>query len=114
MRRGALPLFALALSSCGGDALTDPGSRDREGGITTVRVSAEGDRGTRTAPLPYSDDGVAFTARVEVFDAQGNPVTNFNGYMALSATPGALTVDAAEGVVADAEPRHPDCPPDPA
>ena len=90
-----LPLVAALAHGCG-EVIPDPTQGDRAGGVAWVRVTADGDRGGRDAPLPFSTGGVPFTVRVEVFSRTNAPVSNFNGWVALSVSPGLISVRGAD------------------
>ncbi len=95
---GGRALVALALAGCG-HRIADPSAADRAGGVAFVRVTAEGDRGARERPLPFTDTGAPFTVRLEVFDGDHQPLTSFDGWLSLSITPGVLTVASGANVV---------------
>ncbi|MEI2709435.1 MAG: hypothetical protein V9E96_10535 [Chitinophagaceae bacterium] len=46
-----------------GHTIADPAAADRAGDVAYVSVTAEGDRGMRERPLPYTDEGARFTVR---------------------------------------------------
>lgn len=94
----AMVATLLCLTQCG-HKIGDHTAADREGGVAYVLVTAEGARGTPASPLPFSDEGASVTVRVEVFDQNHVALTSFNGWLGISATPGALTVTQGEGVV---------------
>lgn len=79
--------------------IEDPALRDRAGGVARVDVSIMGARGSLDAPLPFSSEGVDFTLRVEVLDRQGQRVSGFNGFVAVSMEPGLVLDLAAPGAV---------------
>jgi hypothetical protein len=88
-RKFSLPLFSLALTACGGP-ITDTATLDREGSVAFVTLTTEGERGTPAMPLPFSDMGAPLTLRAEVFDRYHHALPTFNGYLALSVTPGVI------------------------
>lgn len=93
----AAPL-GLSAGGCG-DAVTDPWDRDRAGNVTSIFVTAEGDRGTPAMPLTFSNTGVPYTLRLEARGADGRALQTFNGYVGLSVTPGLLLSIEGDGVL---------------
>ena len=88
MKRFVRGTFAIALIvGCGG-SITDTSASDRVGGVVSVIVTTTGNHGTPAMPLPFSNDGVTFTTRIEVRGANNARLTNFNGWLALSVAPG--------------------------
>jgi hypothetical protein len=82
-------LAVLVAMSCG-ERIEENAEHDRTGGVVSVRVTVTGERGARERPLPFSAEGAPLTLAVEVLGAEGQRLTDFNGYMALSVTPGTL------------------------
>ena len=91
-------VLALLVAGCG-HTIADPAAADRTGAVAYVSVTAEGDRGARDRPLPFSEESARFTVRVEVFDRNHAPLPDFNGWLGLASTPGALRLTPAAGVV---------------
>jgi len=85
------------ISSCN-QSLIERSARDRQdSGITSLFVTiTNGDRGTVDQPLPFSSNGTTFTVRIEARSGANRLLSNFNGYVQLSITPGVLTNIAAD------------------
>ncbi len=110
----ALPFATLALFAGCGETLDEPAAQDRHGDVARIRVTTNGNRGTRMAPLPYSNEAVPLRVGIEVFGRDNRLVTGFDRYVKLSVTPGVLVsvsgpdvvgpyIRLRGGVVADAQ-----------
>ncbi len=83
----------LALSSvlsCVGGPIPDLTAVHHSGGVSSILVTVSGNIGSVASPLPYAATGVPFAVRVEADGADGSVLTSFNGYFALSVTPGVV------------------------
>ncbi len=98
----AIGALALVQLSCGAP-ISDRERHDRaDTGIVSVNVNiTSGDLGTLASPVRYSNDPRTYQATIDVRDGAsggGNIVSDFDGWVAVSVTPGVLVdVGGANG-----------------
>lgn len=100
-RHWAPSLFVLALASMAG-ACSDAGFGKARAGprLTIELIDAEEVTGSRLEPLPLAvDTPQPFRIIVRALDRNGNVDTSFNGFVRISAKPGAIEPIVADGAV---------------
>jgi hypothetical protein len=96
---------AAAVHSCGHD-ITDADRLDRDNAdvVSITLTLAPGTAvGSPAAPLPFQDGaGVPFTAHIAVLGDDGNPLANFNSFVAVSTDSGEIvSIAGANGTTVD-------------
>ncbi len=94
-------LVGSALLSCGSPVMDrDRADRGDAGVVSVVVRVTHGDRGTISAPIPYSSNAVTYGVEVEVHDGApsgGAVIDGFDGWVTLSITPGVIAEITSAG-----------------